>query len=507
MPRLGCDTRIHKPSIDIADRVFDLRNRVAWLKNVEYCLLGDQTDRLTNIKTERYNTELFNNDLRKKLIIPSEKEGMDSIHDKRNRTMQQHNELLFIQQRLHNRLESLRDQRRYDENDNKLFSLPIKQIQDTKIVTRRIREKQDRLKSVQLINKTLNLCKQYLQCDLDLLRKELPNVHKDIGHKFHQRMLLKKEFTDIVAENKRRLKVYQQLLDHTEAQSRQRRAIHEQAMVSVSEQLEDQYQMQMMAVNEMTTSFESRKFTNDTDPIKNLQQKKLTIMNSDEIVQVRCMYDQFYNIIMAGFPIDIANSEQLKIVTNEVSAKIIAMLTMTNRMMEEKEQLNQQINRMDKLVKLIEMSMSLKNDTRHKILNTMIEQRQNLESFYINDTVEDQNRILRQINDFILVLSKVLCEHIGTQFTIEPPIDFIERLQYVFDLISKTIKTITRESIDENDHQISPIIRHYDGEENAQQNSDKENLKESRSLDRSITSSITSLSSRRKRNSIKANIY
>ncbi|CAF3911154.1 unnamed protein product [Rotaria sp. Silwood2] len=401
-------------------------------------------------------------------------EEMDSIHNKRNRAMQQHNELLFIQQHLLNRLESLRDQSRYDENDNKLLSLPIKQIQDTKIVTRRIREKQDRLKSVKLINKTLNLCKQHLQCDLDLLRKELPNVHKDIGHKFHQRMLLKKEFTDIVDENKRRLNVYQQLLDHTEAQSRQRRAIHEQAMASVSEQLEDQYQVQMMALNEMTTSFETRKFNNDTDPLKNLQQKNLTMMNSDEIVQVRCMYDQFYNIIMAGFPIDIANSKQLKTVTNEVSAKIVAMLTMTNRMMEEKEQLNQQINRMDKLLKLIEMSINLKNHTRHKILNTMIEQRQNLESFYINDTVEDQNRILRQINDFLLVLSKVLCEHIGTQFTIEPPIDFIERLQYVFDLVSKTVKTITTESIDDNDHQISPIIRHNDGEENTQQNSGKD---------------------------------
>lgn len=36
---------------------------------------------------------------------------------------------------------------------------------------------------------------------------------------------------------------------------------------------------------------------------------------------------------------------------------------MTNRMMEEKEQLNQQINRMNKLVRLIQMSMNVKNDT------------------------------------------------------------------------------------------------------------------------------------------------
>jgi hypothetical protein len=41
----------------------------------------------------------------------------------------------------------------------------------------------------------------------------------------------------------------------------------------------------------------------------------------------------------------------------------ILVLTMTNRMMEEKEQINQQINRIDKLLKFIEMSINLKNDT------------------------------------------------------------------------------------------------------------------------------------------------
>lgn len=45
----------------------------------------------------------------------------------------------------------------------------------------------------------------------------------------------------------------------------------------------------------------------------------------------------------------------------------------------------------------------------------MIEQRQNLESIYINDTIEEQNRILRQMNDFVLVLFKALCEHMGTE--------------------------------------------------------------------------------------------
>ncbi len=53
--------------------------------------------------------------------------------------------------------------------------------------------------------------------------------------------------------------------------------------------------------------------------------------------------------------------------------------------------------------------------SRQKILNTMIEQRQNLELFYVNDTVEEQNRILRQINDFMIVLAKALCGYVDTQ--------------------------------------------------------------------------------------------
>lgn len=42
-------------------------------ENVEYCLFGDQTDRLRNVKTERYDLEKFNNNLRKKLNNHSEK--------------------------------------------------------------------------------------------------------------------------------------------------------------------------------------------------------------------------------------------------------------------------------------------------------------------------------------------------------------------------------------------------------------------------------------------------
>ncbi|CAF1328632.1 unnamed protein product [Adineta steineri] len=480
MLRLGCDIHIEKPSMDIADRVADLRNRVAWLKNVEFCLLGDQTDRLTKIKTERYDMETFNNNLRKQLKIPVEKKGIESIDNKRNRAIQKYNQLLYIQQCLLDRLESLHVQTRIDQTKSKAISLPVKQIKNVKTMTRRIREIQDRLTSVKLINKTLNTCKQHLQCDLDLLRKELPNVQKDIGKKFHQRIILKKEFTDIVDENKRRLKAYQQLLDHTEAQSQQRRIIHEQAMASIAEQLEDQYQVQMMckrnnafevyfllflAVNDMTTSFESRRLTSTNGPTTNIQQQKSILMSSDEIIQVSCMYDQFYNIILAGLPIDLNNSEQLKIMTNEISAKTIAMLTLTNRMIEEKEQINQQINRTDKLLKLIEMSINCKNDIRYKILDTMVEQRQNLELFYINDSIEEQNRILRQINDFIIVLSKALCEHIDTQIITEPSTDFIERLRSVFNLISKTKTT---GSLNENDYQTSPIIRRSGNKENSE---------------------------------------
>ncbi|CAF1117915.1 unnamed protein product [Adineta steineri] len=479
MLRLGCDIHIEKPSMDVADRVADLRNRVAWLKNVEFCLLGDQNDRLTKIKGERYDMETFNNNLRKQLKIPVEKKtivnsseknaitvkGIEHIDNKRNRAIQKYNQLLYIQQCLLDRLESLHVQTRIDQTKSKAISIPVKQIKNVKTITRRIREIQDRLTSVKLINKTLNTCKQHLQCDLDLLRKELPNVQKDIGKKFHQRIILKKEFTDIVDENKRRLKAYQQLLDHTEAQSQQRRIIHEQAMASIAEQLEDQYQVQMMAVNDMTTSFESRRLTSTNGPATNIQQQKSILMSSDEIIQVSCMYDQFYNIILAGLPIDLNNSEQLKIMTNEISAKTIAMLTLTNRMIEEKEQVNQQINRTDKLLKLIEMPINCKNDIRYKILDTMIEQRQNLELFYINDSIEEQNRILRQINDFIIVLSKALCEHIDTQIITESSTDFIERLRAVFNLISKTKTT---GSINENDYQTSPIIRRSGNEENSE---------------------------------------
>ena len=105
---------------------------------------------------------------------------------------------------------------------------------------------------------------------------------------------------------------------------------------------------------------------------------------------------------------------------------------MTNRMMEEKSQLNRQLHRTEKLRRLIEASMDLKNETyvssavdermidsvwnsRHQIVDGMVEQRRELQLHLINDTVDEQNRILRQINDFLLVLSKALCDHGGHQ--------------------------------------------------------------------------------------------
>lgn len=59
------------------------------------------------------------------------------------------------------------------------------------------------------------------------------------------------------------------------------------------------------AVNNMTIPIESQKFNNTTISSTNIQSNQITPMNSNEILEVRCFYDQFYNIIMAGYPIDI----------------------------------------------------------------------------------------------------------------------------------------------------------------------------------------------------------
>ena len=40
---------------------------------MEFCLLGDQNDRLAKIKTERHDIEIFNDNLRKKFSTSSDK--------------------------------------------------------------------------------------------------------------------------------------------------------------------------------------------------------------------------------------------------------------------------------------------------------------------------------------------------------------------------------------------------------------------------------------------------
>lgn len=94
-------------------------------------------------------------------------------------------------------------------------------------------------------------------------------------------------------------------------------------------------------------------------------------------------------------------------------------------------------------------------NSRQKIVDTMIEQREKLEMLYTNEIVDEQNRILRQINDFIVVVSNILCRHVDTQVfkrTIksldwnvfqsldELPTDLIERLQYLSNLIQTTLE-------------------------------------------------------------------
>jgi hypothetical protein len=60
------------------------------------------------------------------------------------------------------------------------------------------------------------------------------------------------------------------------------------------------------ALKQVATLLETRRLTgSDADASINMQSKVRTLMNNDEIVQVRCMYEQFYNIVMAGLPIHI----------------------------------------------------------------------------------------------------------------------------------------------------------------------------------------------------------
>lgn len=81
----------------------------------------------------------------------------------------------------------------------------------------------------------------------------------------------------------------------------------------------------------------------------------------------------------------------------------------------------------------------------------------------------------------------------------EPPIDFIERLQYLFDLMKTTIEN---QPIDE-DRNSFPSVRRSDGDENSRKILPKDDHCSTHSrleFPQSINSSLSSLSSRMKRN-------
>lgn len=70
--------------------------------------------------------------------------------------MKEHNQLLFIQRSLSDRLASIR-------NEHSAVK-PNKTVRKNEVIVRRIRDIQDRLTSVKLMNETLKTCKQHLQC-------------------------------------------------------------------------------------------------------------------------------------------------------------------------------------------------------------------------------------------------------------------------------------------------------------------------------------------------------
>lgn len=67
----------------------------------------------------------------------------------------------------------------------------------------------------------------------------------------------------------------------------------------------------------MTAALEARRLTSTAVPVLTTEPKGQTLMTVDEVTQVRYMYDQFYKIIMAGFPIDITVSLSLPLVKRE----------------------------------------------------------------------------------------------------------------------------------------------------------------------------------------------
>ena len=74
--------------------------------------------------------------------------------------MEEHNQLIFIQRSLSDRLRSLQKETTIVKPGERIE----KQFQKNEIIARRIRDVQDRLISVKLMNKTLKTCKQHLQC-------------------------------------------------------------------------------------------------------------------------------------------------------------------------------------------------------------------------------------------------------------------------------------------------------------------------------------------------------
>jgi uncharacterized membrane protein YccC len=119
---------------------------------------------------------------------------------------------------------------------------------------------------------------------------------------------------------------------------------------------------------------------------------------------------------------------------------------MIKRITEERDQLVEQRARMQKLHQLIESSLERKNATRHQVLTEMLEQHRALNRFALQDAVENQNRILRHITDFMLVLSRTICEQNENRPIIEPSsTEFLEQLRFIIDLTHATVVPIVHQ--------------------------------------------------------------
>ncbi|CAF1541561.1 unnamed protein product [Didymodactylos carnosus] len=77
MSRFKCNSVHKRTQADIQERVLDLKNRVIWLKNVEYCLYGDTREKLETTKFERKLLE--NNNTQQRLRIKSHIKDNNSV--------------------------------------------------------------------------------------------------------------------------------------------------------------------------------------------------------------------------------------------------------------------------------------------------------------------------------------------------------------------------------------------------------------------------------------------